>query len=111
MSLSCLPRLAVLVAGGGRAERSPELVTRVDRKLPIDVAQVVLDCLRAEEQGGRGFARRAPVGQQQRHLQLLGRQLAETARVAAAGGLAGRSQFCAGELAPWTRCESVERLD
>ena len=54
-----------------------ELAAGADGELAVDVAQVVLDGLRAEEERGRGLAGRPAVGQQQRDLQLLRRQLVD----------------------------------
>src|SRR2546421_11789372 len=76
-----------------RGERTRELVAGADAELPVDVSQVVLDRLRAEEETGSGFARRAAAGEEQGDLELLGRQVAERARVAPPRRLAGRGEL------------------
>jgi hypothetical protein len=47
-----------------------EFLTGVDSESLVDVAEVVFDGLRAEEQGGGGFPRGSPTGKQQRNLEL-----------------------------------------
>src|SRR4029079_510708 len=80
------------LAAGARAERLRELLPRVDRELPVRVAEGVLDRLRAEEERGRGLAGRPALGEQERDLELLRRQLVDGARLAAPRRLAGGRQ-------------------
>ena len=54
--------------GEVRGDHPSQLFTRVDGELLIDVAKVVLDRLRAEEQRRRGFACRLAAGEQDRDL-------------------------------------------
>src|SRR5262249_4508309 len=84
---------------------------RVDRELPVRVSQVVLDGLRAEEERRRSLTRRLAVGEEERDLELLRRQLVERRRDAAPGRLAGRRQLGAGKLAPRDGAELVEDLE
>src|SRR4051794_21579516 len=99
------------VAAGARAERLRELLPRVDRELAIRVAEVVLDRLRAEEERRRGLPRRPSLGEQERDLELLRRQLVERARLPAPGRLAGRGQLRPRELRPRRGTEVVEDAD
>ena len=81
-------------------QRLGELLARVDVELQVDVAQVVLDRLRAEEQRGGGLPRGLAAGQQQRDLQLLRGQLVDRARVAPPQRLAGRRELGCGPARP-----------
>ena len=93
-----------------RGQRLRQLVAGVDAELLVDVAQVVLDGLRAEEQRGRGFPGRLARGEQQRDLQFLRRQLLQRAGVPPPEGLAGRGELGAGPVGPGTGVEVIERV-
>ena len=80
-------------------------------ELAVDVAQVVVDGLRAEEQLRRRLARRVALGEHERDLELARRQLVERARVALARRLAGGEQLGPGALRPRRRAELVEGVD
>src|SRR5215211_7376043 len=54
-----------------RREPLGELVARVDAELPVGVAEVVLDGLRAEEELGRRLARREAAREHEPDLELL----------------------------------------
>src|SRR5437016_7370260 len=103
--------MRVRLAAPLRAQRPRELVARSDAELPIDVPQVILDRLRAEEEPRGGLARRAAAGEQQRDLELLGRQVSERAGVAAPRRLSGRGELGARELRPRRRSKPVEELE
>ena len=83
-----------------QAVHSRELLARVDPELQVDVAQVVLDRLGAEEQSGGRLARRPARREHHRDLELLGCQLLDRVGLAAAERLTGRLQFGAGPLEP-----------
>src|SRR2546423_10517688 len=83
----------------------------MDVELPIDVPQVVLDRLRAEEEACRSLARCLSPRQQEGDLQLLRRQVAQGAGIAASSGFPRRRQLRARELGPRRRTEPVEDLD
>src|SRR5438477_12066500 len=94
-----------------RGERLRQLLARVDGELLVDVAQVVLDRLRAEEQRRRRLSCRLARGQQERDLQLLWGQLVERGRVAPSERLAGCRQLGAGAACPWSGAKTFERLE
>src|SRR2546423_10240403 len=94
-----------------RGQRPRELVARPDAELPIDVPQVVLDRLRAEEEPRGGLARRAAAGEEQRDLELLGCQVSERAGVAAPRRFTGGRQLGARKLRPRRRSKPVEELE
>src|SRR3954463_15398763 len=77
---------------------SRKLLARVDPELPVDVAEVVLDGLRAQEQLGRRLARGVPVGEEHADLELLRGELVEARRVAPTCALAGGKEFRVGAL-------------
>src|SRR5262249_39988988 len=104
-------RRRALSVGGPRLERCPELVAGVDVQLPIDVAEVVLDRLGAEEERGCRLARRPAGRAGEGGLELLRRPLGGTAGIAAPRRLARRREFRAGELRPRRRPEQVERVE
>src|SRR5437016_14264068 len=97
--------MRVRLAAPLRAQRPRELVARPDAELPIDVPQVVLDRLRAEEEFRGGLARRAAAGEEQRDLELLGRQVSERAGVAPPRRFPGGAQLGARKLRPRRRTE------
>src|SRR4051812_48690878 len=80
----------------------------MDAELPIHVTQVVLDCLGTEEERGSRLARRLPVGEETRDLQLLRREVVERARVAAARRLARGRELRPSLLGPRMRAERLE---
>jgi hypothetical protein len=73
--------------------------------------QVILDGLRAQEQGSGGFPGRAPLGQAQRDLDLLRGQVVERGLVSPPGGLAGRGELGPCHLRPRVGAEAVEHVD
>src|SRR3954452_19946619 len=91
-----------------RRERRRELVARMDAELPIHVTQVVLDRLGTEEERRGSLARRLPLGEETRDLQLLRREVVEGARVAAARRLARGRQLRPSLLGPRMRAELLE---
>src|SRR2546423_3435972 len=93
-----------------RGQRPRELVARPDAELPIDVPQVVLDRLRAEEEPRGGLARRAPAREEQRDLELLRCQVSEGAGGAAPRRLAGGGELRARKLGPRRGSEPLEEL-
>src|SRR5512132_102950 len=93
------------------SDRLGELGARVDAELPVDVAQVVLDRLRAEKHRGRRLPSGTAVGEEQGDLELLGRQLVERRRVPLPGGLARRLELGTCEVRPWLGAEGVEDAD
>src|SRR5262249_58057031 len=89
-------------------QRLPELAAGGEIELGEDLAQVVLDGARAEEQlGGDLRVRQARPGQP-RDLGLLGREVTVRAGGAPAGALAGRQQFAAGPLGRRPPCPRAE---
>src|SRR3954447_9080371 len=90
------------------SERGRKLVTRMNAELPIDVTEVVFDRLGTEEERRGSLARRLPLGEETRDLQLLRRQVVERARVAAARGLARGRELRASLLGPRARPERFE---
>src|SRR5580698_9279524 len=86
-----------------------EFLTGVDSESLVDVAEVVFDGLRAEEQGGGGFPRRSPAGEQQRNLELLRRQVVDAcADVTPPVRFSGSCEFRPGTVGPGPGTESVE---
>jgi len=77
-----------------RGQHPRQLITGVDAEFLVDVAQVVLDGLRAQEQRGGGFPGGLPPGQQEGDLQLLRGQLVEGARDRAALGYGDNERVC-----------------
>jgi hypothetical protein len=69
---------------------------------------VRLDRLRAEEEGGTGLAVRRALPDEERDLELLGRELAKGGALAAADGLAGRVQLGARAVHPRDGPERLE---
>jgi hypothetical protein len=92
----------------GAVQPLREFLAGVDTESLVDVPEVVLDRLGAEEQRGRGFPRRLPPGEQQRDLQLLRRQIVEGARVPGPARFAGGRELGAGPLSPGPGVEAVE---
>lgn len=74
----------------------------MDAELDVKVAQVVVDSLWTQQQRRRGLARGLSAGQQQRDLELLGRQLVERRRVPAAESLPGGLKLGVGSVGPRT---------
>src|SRR4051794_13850541 len=91
-----------------RRECSRELVARMDAELQIHVTQVVLDRLGTEEERRGRLARRLPLGEETRDLQLLRREVVERARVAAASGLTRGRELRPSLLGPRARAERFE---
>ena len=83
----------------------------MDAELAVGVAQVVLDRLRAEEHGCRGFARGPAAGEEERDLELLRGQAAEPARVARSDALTRRGELGAGGPGPRRGAEIVEDVE
>ena len=81
------------------AELLREFLTRVDPESLVDVAEVVFDGLRAEEQRGGGFPRGSPAGEQQRDLEFLRCQVVDARPVAPPVRFTGGREFRRG--APW----------
>lgn len=82
----------------------------MDAELAIDLGEVVLDRLRAEEEGlGRLLVARAR-GDGPQDLKLLRRQLVETAGIAPARRLTGGLELGAGALCPRRSLEAFEEL-
>src|SRR3954453_18158327 len=79
-------------------ERVSELAARADVELAEDLAQVVLDRSRADEQLGADLRVRLPVARHAGDLRLLRRQHVARVRVTPARGLAGGLQLAAGAL-------------
>src|SRR5215216_3003198 len=98
----------VLFSVGGRGEAptvaldaaADELGARGDAELREDLAQVVVDRARAEEQPRRHLLVGGALGDEAHDLNLLRRELVDCARAARAGGLAARSQLDARALGP-----------
>src|ERR1700722_18490570 len=95
---------------GASSERHGQLPARVDAELEIDVAEVVLDRLRAEEHRGRSLSRGLARGEQQGDLKLLRCELVDRARIPPPNRLTRRRQLGAGPLAPQTGVEPLKRL-
>ncbi len=93
-----------------RRQNPRQLIAGVDAELLVHVTQVVFDGLRAQEQGGRGFAGRSPPSEQDSDLQLLWGQLHERARVPGMALLAGRGELGVGALGPRASAEALERF-
>src|SRR4051794_40437933 len=91
-------------------ESASQLLARVDAELLVDVAQVVLDGLRAQKDRRRGLARRPALREQLRYLQLLRGELVQRAGIAPPGGLPGRSQLGVGLVGPAAGAQALERL-
>src|SRR4051812_17706766 len=91
-----------------RPERRRELVARMDAELPIHVTKVVLDRLGTEEERRGSLARRFPLGEETRDLQLLRCEIVERARVAAARRLASGRELRPSLLGPRTGAERLE---
>src|SRR3954471_18125061 len=100
----------LLVLGIRSREGLRELVAGVDVELHVDVAEVVLDRLGAEEQRRGGLARRLARGEQEPDLQLLGRERVDRAWLAPAQRLARGRELRAGAVGPRPRVEALERL-
>src|SRR5580692_2376181 len=98
-------------AGGGtlRGERPGQLRARVQAELAVDVPQVVLDGLRAEEQGRRGLPGRAAGGEQERDLQFLRRELLDGTGGSPAQRLAGRRELGPRAVGPRAGAQALER--
>src|ERR1700729_3353072 len=91
------------------AEPPREFLTGVDCESLVDVAEVVFDGLRAEEQRGGGFPRGPPAGEQQRNLELLRCQVVDgCAVVAPPVRFTGSCEFGPGTVGPGSGTESVE---
>src|SRR3954447_8941116 len=90
------------------SERGRKLVTRMNAELPIDVTEVVFDRLGTEEERRGRLARRLPLGEETRDLQLLRREVVERARVAAARRLARGRELRPSLLGPRVRTERLE---
>ena len=93
-----------------QAVHSRELLARVDPELQVDVAQVVLDRLGAQEQRRGGLARGPAGGEHQGDLQLLGCQLVDRVGLTAAKRLAGRLELGPCPLGPRLSVECAEDL-
>src|SRR5262249_47750396 len=90
----------------------PEFGAGRDPQLREDLAQVVVDRARAEEELCPDLAVGQAVGGEARDLQLLRSELAERRRVPLACGLAAPAQLHAGPLLPGNcTTELLERLD
>src|SRR6185437_12842782 len=85
-----------------------EFVAGVDVQLLVDVPEVILHGLGAQEQRGRGFPCCPPARQGQRDLQLLRGQLVDRARIPPQERLAGGREFGARPAGPWTGAETLE---
>src|ERR1700733_10797507 len=91
------------------AEPLREFLTGVDSESLVDVAEVVFDGLRAEEQRGGGFPRGSPAGEQQRNLELLRCQVVDACAVVAPPvRFTGSCEFRPGTVGPRPGTESVE---
>src|SRR4051794_25508614 len=109
-----LPRASGITADVVRSQPRDSLRkvgAGADAELAVDVAQVVLDRLRAEEHRRRRLARRPPAGEEERDLELLRRELIQRRRIAPACGLARRAELGACQVRPRRRAERVECLD
>src|SRR4051812_40069262 len=91
-------------------EAADELGARGDAELEEDVAQVVVDGSRAEEELGGHLLVRRPLGYEAHDLPLLGRQPIRCAGIALAGGLATRAQLDARALGPGGGAQPLERF-
>ena len=94
----------------GVPEGSAELLARADVELGEDLAQVVLDGTRADEELGADLRVRAPVDREPGDLQLLGGQLVVRLDRPPANGLAGREQLALGALGERLRPDAPEEL-
>src|SRR6476619_1754900 len=83
----------------------------MDIELSVDVPEVVLDRLRAEERRRCRLASRSPLCQQERDLELLRCQLVQRRDVAPPGRLSRRVELRACELCPRRRADLVEGVD
>ena len=83
----------LLTSGLGCRQHLGEADPRIDPDLVVDLAQVVLDSARGDEQLGSDLWVRQSVGGHVRNLGLLRRQVVLRLDVALAGTLAGREQL------------------
>jgi hypothetical protein len=107
----CARSTSVAVRAGRRSfggELARELAARAQPELAVDLAEVVFDCLVAEEQSSGRFAVGRAASDGERDLQLLWRQLLGGGRVAASDPLAGGAQLGAAALRPWVGAELLE---
>src|SRR5439155_15378523 len=88
-----------------------ELGARAHVELAVDVPEVVLDRLRAEEEGGSRLTRRPSSREELCDLELLRGERVCRGRVPTAGGLPGRLELRARELRPRVGAEAVEDLE
>jgi len=97
-------RLSFLAGDGGG-----ELGAVAHAELAVDVAEVRLDRLGAEEQLGRGFPDGGAVGDDQRDAKFLrGEHVGGGMAAGGWGADAGGAEFAAGALCPWVGGESLE---
>src|SRR5690349_18160811 len=89
-------------------QRRAQLVAGADLELVVNVAQVVLDRLRAEVQAPGRLARGRALGESQRDLKLLRSQLTAITFVAHSRRLARSLQLSQGPLGPRRRAQFVE---
>ena len=87
-----------------------ELGPRGHAELAEDLAQVIVDRARAEEQLCRDLAVGHAFGHETGDLQLLRGELVERRRVAPPGRLAGRAEFGRGALLPGRRPDLAEEV-
>src|SRR5580658_6364659 len=99
MTRNCIwGELVRLDGGRGVRQGAVELAAGADGELGEDLAQVVLDRARADEQPGADLRVRQATAGQLRDLCLLGGQLAAGLGGALAGGRAGGRQLAPGPL-------------
>src|SRR5438105_4147271 len=97
---------------GGRVtgQDAVELAARADVELHEDLAQVVLDRARADEQPGADLRIREPVAGEPRDLGLLGGELVARLDGAFAGRLAGGQELAPGPLGEPLHAHRVQHL-
>jgi hypothetical protein len=88
-----------------------ELVAGVDPQFLVDVAEVVFDRLRAEEQRGRRLPCRFSRCEQERNLQLLRRQFVDHARLPPPASLARGRELGTGPIGPGAGVEALEHIN
>src|SRR3954466_5584625 len=101
---------AVAPSSEPAGEAADELGARGDAELEKDVAQVVVDGPRAEEELGRYLLVRRPLRHEAHDLALLGGEPVRRAGIALARGLAARAQLDARALGPRGSAQPLERV-
>jgi hypothetical protein len=99
-----------VTSGAVRGQAGPDQFgARCDAELGEDLAQVVFDRARAEEQMGGDLAIGQALGGQARDLEFLRRQPVQCRGLTVASGLAGGAQLRFGALCPRDRAQGTEQ--